>query len=129
MNEYALVITAAGAMALLLLIQILVADVLGVVSRHTPGTPVEPDHGNALFRATRTVANSNEIIAVFILAVLFCMLSGASSQYTGYAAWGFVAARTLYALCYYFNFQIMRSVVFGVSLAFLAALIGIGILA
>lgn len=115
-------------MAALLLVQVIIADVLGIRSRHIPGAPVPADHGDPLFRATRVVANSNESIAVFILAILLCVLSEASAQYSGYAASAFVGARLMYALCYYFNLQTLRSVVFGISLLALAVLLGIGFL-
>jgi uncharacterized MAPEG superfamily protein len=106
--------------------QLLIADVIGIRSKHVPGSQVPSDHGNTLFRASRTVANTNESIAVFILAVLFCVLSGASASATGYAAWTFVIARFLYAVCYYANWQVPRSVMFGVSVLAIAALIILG---
>lgn len=127
-SAYNPALTAMAAMAVLLLLQILTVDILGIRAGHAPGSSVQADHSNPLFRATRTVANSNESIAVFILALVFCVLSGASPQYTGYAAWAYVASRTLYALCYYCNLQLLRSVIFGVSLLALAFLIGVGIL-
>lgn len=120
-------VAALGAMALLMLIQILVADVLAIRAKHVPGTPVTADHGSLLFRATRVVANTNESIAVFILALAFCFLSEASPMYTAYAAWGFVASRSVYSLCYYFNLQIPRSIVFGISLVLLLTLLLIGV--
>lgn len=114
-------------MALLMLMQILVVDVLGIRAKHVPGTLVDANHDSLIFRASRTVANTNESIAVFILAVLFCVLMGASPLYTAYAAWGFVVSRVLYAFCYYSNLKLLRSVVFGVSLVFLFALLAIGV--
>ncbi len=128
-SEYSVAVSAVGVMALLLLIQVLVVDVVGLRSRHMPGSSIEANHDDLLFRVTRTVANSNESVAVFILAVLFCILSGASPDYSGYAAAGYVAARVAYAACYYSNLQTLRSVVFGLSLLFLAALIAVGALA
>ena len=72
------------------------------------------------------MGNTNETIAIFLLGVIFCMLSGANPQQTAIAAWGFVAARGLYALCYYFNLKILRSTVFGVVLLSLLSLVVIG---
>lgn len=118
---------AAGAMALLMLMQILVIDVLGILAKHVPGTPIDANHESLIFRASRVVANTNESIAVFVLAVMFCVLMEASPLYTSTAAWGFVVSRVLYALCYYLNFKLFRSVVFGVSLLFLFVLLAIGI--
>ncbi len=120
-------VLALGGMAVLMFVQLLVADVLGIKSRHTPGSVVPADHENPLFRATRVMANTNESIAIFILAVLFCIYSSASPVYTAYAAWGFVATRAGYAMCYYCNVQLLRSLVFGISLLFLLALLLIGI--
>ncbi len=126
LQTYEVTINAIGALALLLLLQILVADVVAIRSKHTPGSPIAGGHADLLFRVSRTVANSNESIAVFILAVLFCVLSGASPAFTGYAAWGYVAARVLYAFCYYSNLQILRSTVFGISLLCLVGLLVLG---
>ena len=125
-QTYSSVITAMGTLAFLMLCQVLVVDVLGIRANHIPGSQVPADHGNLLFRATRTVANTNEIIAVFILAVSFCLFSAASPSLTAYATWTFVAARFLFSLCYYSNLQRLRSTMFGVSLAALAALIFVG---
>lgn len=117
---------AVGASAVLLFIQLLIADVIGLKSKHLPGAEIPTDHGNPLFRASRTVANTNESIAIFILSIAFCILSGASAQMTGYCAWAFVAARSAYAICYYANIQLFRSIFFGLSLLSLAGLLFIG---
>lgn len=128
LQSYEMTIYALGALALLLFLQLLVADVVGIRSKHTPGTAIGGGHDDLLFRVSRTVANSNESIAIFILATLFCILSGASPAYTAYGAWGFVLARALYALCYYSNIQLLRSVVFGISILCLAGLLAVGFL-
>ncbi|MEM8766095.1 MAG: MAPEG family protein [Pseudomonadota bacterium] len=128
MATYTLSIAALGFVAALLLVQLLVADVLGVLKKHTPGTPVEADHSNVLFRATRTVGNANESIAIFICALLFCFFSSADPGNMALAAWVYATARTLYAVCYYANLQLLRSLTFAVSLMALAALIMIGAL-
>ena len=125
-QAYSSVVAAMGALALLMLAQVLVVDVLGMRAKHVPGSQVPVDHGNPHFRAARTVANTNESIAVFIVAVLFCMFSGASASLTTYAAWTFVVARALFAVCYYSNLQLLRSTMFGVSLLALTGLIVIG---
>lgn len=122
-QTYSTTIAALGTLAVLMFCQLLVADVIGLRSKHVPGSQVPSDHNNPLFRASRAVANTNESIAIFILAVLFCMLSGASANATGYSAWAFVIARLLYAACYYSNWQLPRSAMFGISLLALAALL------
>ena len=125
---YANTILALGAMALLMFVQVLVVDVVGIRAKHTPGSTIDADHGNFLFRASRTVANTNESIAIFVLAVLFCVFAGASPANTAYAAWVYVGARAAYAAFYYSNLQTFRSIAFGVSLVSLASLLATGFL-
>jgi len=123
---YSLTIFALGFLAVLMFLQVLVADIVGIRDKHVPGSHIPSDHGDLLFRASRVVANTNEIIAVFILAVLICLLSGAPENATGYSAWTFVVARLLYAAFYYLNWQLARSTIFGVSLMAIAGLIVVG---
>ena len=85
--NYDLTILSLGAMGLLLLVQILVADIVGIRAKHLPGSPIHADHGDLLFRASRTVANTNESIALYVVLILFCMLNGADATYTGYLSW------------------------------------------
>ncbi|MEM6605819.1 MAG: MAPEG family protein [Pseudomonadota bacterium] len=127
-ETYTTTIAALGSLAALMFGQLLIADVVGLRSKHIPGSQVPSDHGNPLFRASRTVANTNESIAIFILATAFCLLSGSSPSATGYSAWAFVIARFSYAVCYYLNWQLPRSAMFGLSLAALAALLVNGFL-
>ena len=124
--DYASSIAALGAVATLLLLQLIAADVLGIARRHTPGTSVSEDHGDPLFRVSRALANANESVAIFVCGLLFCVLGGASPAYTAAAAWSYFGCRLLYAACYYANLQIPRSAVFGLSLLSLAALLLVG---
>ena len=125
-QSYSMTVLALGVLAVVMYCQLLVADVIGLRSGHIPGALVPVDHENPLFRATRTVANTNESIAIFILAILFCAMSGAPAAATAYAAWSFVIERILYAVCYYSNLKLLRSSVFVISLVALAALLVIG---
>lgn len=120
--DYAMTLMAFAAMASLMLLQVLIADVAGIRAGHVPGSPVTADHGNFLFRASRTVANTNETIGVFILAGVAAISAGAEPAWTGYAAWVYVAARLGYAGCYYGDIRIARSVVFAFSLLALIAM-------
>lgn len=119
-------IVALGTLAVLMLIQVLIADAIGITRKHTPGAPVPADHSDLLFRAGRVVANTNETVVIFVLATLFCILSQASPQYTAYAAWLYVGARILYALCYYLNLQLLRSLIFAIALLAVAGLSLVG---
>ena len=123
---YSSAIAALGGLGALMLVQLLISDVLGIVKKHVPGTPVEANHGSTLFRVSRAVANTNESVAVFICALLYCTLGYANPLYTAYLAWAFVFARALYALCYYANLQTFRSICFGVSLLILLGMLVVG---
>lgn len=125
---YKITIYSLAGLAALAIIQLLVADVIGIISKHVPGTPIVPDHSDRHFRASRAVANLNESVAVFILLVIFCIFSGASPAYTAIGAWGYVTARTVYAALYYLNLQTLRSITFGLSLVFLLSLLMTGLL-
>ena len=113
----------------LLLVQLLVLDVAGLKARHRPGTPVEPDHGNFLFRASRAHGNTNESIAAFILLGLFGVLSAAPAGWLNTLSWVYVLARIAHMLCYYANVQLLRSLSFGVGLAALLGMLVVGVLA
>ena len=119
-------VAAIGTMGVLFIVQLLAADFIGIKAKHLPGSPVDADHRNLLFRASRVVANTNESLGLFLLACLFCVFSGASPTLSGYAAWGYVLTRALYAICYYANWKLARSTVFGFSLLALIVLLGAG---
>ena len=129
LNAYELTVYSWGALALLLLVQLIIADVMGIKLKHVPGTPPDANHGNPLFRASRTVANTNESIALYIIVSLFCVFNGADPTYTGYLSWAYVVGRVVYALCYYFNQPTMRSASFGVTLLVLLGMLIVGGLA
>ncbi len=126
LSSYELTTYSLGALALLMLVQMTVADVIGIRAKQIPGTPPEQNHENPLFRASRTVANTNESIGVYLVVILFCIFSGADATYTGYLSWTFVIGRVIYAVCYYTNQQTLRSTVFGISLLALVGLLGLG---
>ncbi len=123
---YESTILAMGVLAVLMLTQLLVADAVGIKAKHSPGSTVIPNHDDFLFRSTRTVANTNESIAIFLLASIFCIFSQANPTHTAIASWGFVASRAIYAACYYLDFRLLRSTSFGISLLFLVALLVVG---
>ncbi len=126
LNSYELTVYSWGALALLMLVQMTVADVFGIRAKQTPGPPPEQNPDNPVFRASRTVANMNESIGVYLVVILFCIFNGADATYTGYLSWGFVVSRVVYAVCYYTNQQTLRSTVFGISLLALVGLLGLG---
>jgi len=129
LENYSSLISAIGAITLIQIIQLVLADIIGIRSKHTPGATVKADHDNLLFRASRVFANTNETISIFILASIFCVLVNASPNVTGIAAWTYVIARVVYAFCYYANFRTIRSIIFGISLLSLIVLYMAGVYA
>lgn len=123
LETYQSAVAALGAMGALMFIQLMIADVAGIKFKHKPGSLVESDQNNFLFRASRTLANTNESISIFILLLLFCMFSLSSPQATAYAAWGFVLSRVSFSLFYYFGIGLARSCAFAGAVASLLALL------
>ena len=124
---YAPIVISFAAIAGLLLIQLVIADLAAIKVRHLPGAPIEANHSNFLFRAARAYANTNETIAAFILLALFGILSGASSEWLSIFSWVYVSARLAHMLSYYLNLQLLRSIVFGVGLVALLGMLVVGI--
>ena len=129
LESYPNLISAIGFITLLHIVQLIVLDITGILSKHQPGSTVAVNHDSFLFRASRAFGNTNETIAIFILASLFCVFVNASPFVTEAAAWSYVLARVLYAVCYYANFQLFRSIVLGVSLISLIVLYAAGLFA
>ena len=113
--DYQPTILVMGLSGLLLLVQVLIADVASIKAKHTPGYPVAPDHGSFLFRATRVYNNANETIAAFVLIALFGMLSGADASYLNGFAVAYFVGRVIHMLCYYAKLGLPRSLAFVLS--------------
>ena len=109
--------------ALLLLVQLLVADVIGLMRKHEPGTPIAASHDDLLFRASRAIANSNESVAIFVLLALAGMFSEASPWFLNLGCGLYVTGRLGHMVCYYADLRLARSV------SFALALVGLGVLA
>lgn len=122
-------ILACGLIGALLLIQLLIADVFSIASRHPPGTPIEPNHENPLFRAHRAYANTNESISAFVLLVLFSLAMSAPAGWLNGLSWVYAVGRLGHMLCYYANIKTLRSVFFGVSFIALLGMAGLGVYA
>jgi uncharacterized MAPEG superfamily protein len=127
MNEflqaYQTVVAAYAALGALVLVQVFVADAALMRAGHVPGTPVGGGHNDFLFRATRAHANTNENLALFLVASLAAILSAATPRWCGILAWGFVAARLVHMLAYYGDVRLLRSAAFSVGLLCTAGLI------
>jgi uncharacterized MAPEG superfamily protein len=125
-EAYQSAVAALGAAVLLMFVQLIAADVIGIKNKHIPGSTIPSNHNLLLFRASRVVANTNESIGIFVLAFLFSVMSGAAAHIVAYSAWGFVFARLIYAVFYYLNLKILRSISFVFILLSVAVLFGAG---
>jgi uncharacterized MAPEG superfamily protein len=103
-------------LAILAVIQFLVADVALIRAKQVPGVPVTGGHDSFLFRATRTNANTAENLGLFLLLVLLCFFSAANPRWTAIGIWIFVAARAAHMSFYYADLRTLRSAAFGVGL-------------
>jgi uncharacterized MAPEG superfamily protein len=66
-------------------------------------------------RLVRALNNHFEALILFTIAVLVVTLSNQSTPTTHYAAYTYLAARTLYVPAYYFGWQPWRSAIWGVG--------------
>lgn len=125
---YQSVATACLGLAALLVVQLIVLGVANRRDPHVPGMPITEGHGSFFFRAARAHANLLENLPAFLLLALAAVVLGANPRWTGYAAWAFVVARVLHAVCYYTDKRTARSAMFGLgALAQLAMLVVVAI--
>lgn len=112
----------------LVLVQVLIGDFAGIRFKHVPGMPITTGHGDFLFRATRVVGNTNEMLPLFLLLSVTAVLMGASPKWAAIWVWTFAVARAVYALCYYADWRLARSTVFGLGLLAQAGLLALCLL-
>ena len=108
---------ACTAVAVLIFIQVIVADYASIKSKHVPGMPVTDGHASFHFRAVRALGNTNETLALFLLLTALAIALGASAKWTGIMAWIYVAGRAGHMTFYYLRMGLARSSCFGISLA------------
>ena len=121
-EPYKITVLVLGLSGILFWMQLVIVDILGIKAKHTPGFAIAQDHRQLLFRANRTLANSNESVGILLLLVTFAILSNANPTWLNNAAVAYFIGRTSHMLFYYFNIKLMRSIAFAVSLI---ALLGI----
>lgn len=115
-----------AASGLLLVVQLLIADIAGIRSGHRAGFPVAADPSRFHFRAMRAHANLNESIAAFVAVVVAAMLVAAPGWAVNFFSTVYLAGRISHAVMYYANLGLARSVSFGISLA---GIVGVGVAA
>lgn len=110
------------AMGGLLLVQLLVADVAGLVKGHVPGSTLTSSHESFHFRSTRAFANTNESLLAFVLLALCGIAFGASVYWVNMLSVVYVCARVAHMLLYWLGLGPLRSAAFIVCLG---AMIGL----
>ena len=103
-------------LAVLIFVQVLVADYASIKAKHVPGMPVTSGHTSFHFRATRALGNTNETLALFLLLAALAVLLGANAKWTNVMAWAYVAGRAGHMTFYYLRMGLARSSFFGISL-------------
>ncbi len=128
LEAYRLTLLLVGLTGLLLLLQLVIADLIGIAQKHVPGYPVANDHSSLLFRAVRAHANTNESVVIFVLFVAFGIVSAANPTLLNAFSLTYFLARIAHALCYYLGFGIPRSMFFGISLIGLAGMFVVSVM-
>lgn len=128
-EPYKITVLVMGLAGLIFFIQLVILDVIGLKTKHTPGHPISADHNDFLFRVSRALSNTNESVAIFILFVAFSILSSANPVWLNISAIVYLAGRIAHMLFYYSNLKLLRSISFVVSLIGLMAMFVVGILA
>lgn len=105
-----------AAAALLLVVQLIVADLTAIKRRHKSGYPIPADSSQFLFRAARAHANTNESIAAFALLAITGILVAANPPWLNALAMLWLGARVVHMLAYYLNRKPLRSLAFAFSL-------------
>lgn len=104
-------------LGVLIVVQVLVADLAGIRAKHVPGMPITDGHASFLFRATRAIGNTNENLGLFLLLAALAIVLGARAQWVNGLAWVYVAARAGHMGFYYARIGWARSTAFSVGLA------------
>jgi len=116
-----------GIIGLMSFMQLVIADLCAIKTKHTPGYPIEADHTRFLFRTVRAHANTNETIAIFILFSLFGIFSAANAEWLTNFAIAYLVGRVLHMFFYYANIQLARSAAFVLVLIGLLGMFIVGL--
>ena len=114
--EYRLTVAVMASAGLLLVVQLVVADLTAIRHRHKAGYPIPADSSKFIFRAARAHANTNESIAAFALLSLSSILLTASPHWVNVLSIAWLACRLAHMGLYYANIKLGRSIAFGLSL-------------
>jgi len=120
--DYRHTIAVMASAGLLLVVQLLVADLAAIRHHHKAGYPIPADSSKFIFRAARAHANTNESIAAFALLSLSSMLLSASPPWVNALSITWLTCRLAHMGFYYANIKMGRSIAFGLSLLTLLGL-------
>ncbi len=123
LGPYGIAIASLGFAAVLMFIQLVVADVVGIKTGQAPGYPIEANYGAFLFRANRAFSNTNESVSIFVLALAFAVLQTANPFWVNTGALVYLIGRLAHTICYYLNHSLLRSVSFGVAMIGILAIL------
>ncbi len=126
-EAYYITILTVGIVGFLSLVQLVVADLVAIKQKHTPGFPINPDHENFLFRAARAHSNLNESIAIFILFALFGILSSCNPFWLNFFSSIYLVSRISYMSFYYADIKLARSASFGLSVIGLLGMFAVSV--
>ena len=101
---------------LLLVLQLIVADLTAIRRGHKAGYPIAADSTKFLFRAARAHINTNESISAFAIFGLVGVLVAASPAWLNALSVLWIASRVAHMAFYYANKKALRSTAFAVSL-------------
>lgn len=118
--RHTIVVMALG--GLLLVMQLVVADLTAIRHRHKAGYPIPADSGKFIFRTARADTNTNESIAAFALLALSAMPLSASPAWVNALSVGWLSCRLAHMGFHYANIKLGRSVAFGFSMLALLGL-------
>lgn len=114
---YHSMLVAGAVLAVLIMVQVLVADVAGMRAKHVPGMPVTDGHASFHFRSVRALGNTNETLGLFLLLAALAVALAAPAKWVNALAWTYVAARAGHMGFYYLRMGKARSLAFGLGLA------------
>ncbi len=120
---YGPTLAAIAGLALLYVVQLIIADLAMDAAKHTPGTPVPGAHDNALFRASRAAANSLENMPPFWALAGAAIAASAEPLWTNALALFFLVCRVVHMGAYYADLRTVRGYSWMAGLAVMLALV------
>lgn len=112
---YTWTIFALVGIAVLTVVQLLIADLARLRNKVRPGMPIEADPEKFVFRAHRAHRNSVENLGPFVLLALLALAVQAPARWTNAAAVLFVSARVLHMGFYYLDQRRLRPAAFAMG--------------